>query len=128
MNSNLCEKTSTRLYELRTSAGYTMEKLAQMLHVSKGTISKWEKGYIKNMRQDKVLMLANIYHVSPTYIMGYDVPDVSAMNNTINELNDFSKEEEIDERTKHFVNLYSQLHESEQIVVDKLLESLTSDK
>jgi DNA-binding XRE family transcriptional regulator len=53
MNSNLSEKTSKRLYELRTNAGYTMEKLASMLNVSKGTISKWEKGSIKNMRQDK---------------------------------------------------------------------------
>lgn len=74
MNSDLSEKTSKRLYELRTNAGYTMEKLASMLNVSKGTISKWEKGSIKNMRQDKVLMLANIFHVSPTYIMGYDEP------------------------------------------------------
>lgn len=72
MNNNLSEKSSKRLNELRTKAGLTMEKLANMIGVSKGTISKWEKGSIKNMRQDKVQMLANIFHVSPTYIMGYE--------------------------------------------------------
>ena len=102
MNKNLTEKTSKRLYELRTNAGYTMEQLAEMIKVSKGTISKWEKGSIKNMRQDKVLMLANIFHVSPTYIMGYDSDN------------------------DNFEKKYNRLNNSDKEIINKMIESLLS--
>lgn len=119
MNSDLSEKTSKRLYELRTNAGYTMEKLASMLNVSKGTISKWEKGSIKNMRQDKVLMLANIFHVSPTYIMGYDEPaeKVSVMKSDANYDASSSREAKL-------VALYGNLSPSQQTLVDNMLVAL----
>lgn len=113
MNMDLSENTAKRLYELRTKSGYTMEKLAEMVGVSKGTISKWENGSIKNMRRDKVLILAKIFNVSPTYILGY---------------NEHSRELDQADRINRFSSLYSQLQESEKVVVDKLLESLVQNK
>ncbi len=106
MNNNLSEKSSKRLNELRTKAGLTMEKLANMIGVSKGTISKWEKGSIKNMRQDKVQMLADIFHVSPTYIMGYEEDDIN--------------------REENFVKAYKSLPSEQQSLVDNLIATLLS--
>jgi transcriptional regulator with XRE-family HTH domain len=106
MNNNLSEKSSKRLNELRTKAGLTMEKLANMIGVSKGTISKWEKGSIKNMRQDKVQMLADIFHVSPTYIMGYEEDDIK--------------------REENFVKAYKSLPSELQSLVDNLIATLLS--
>lgn len=72
MSDILKKKTSKRIKELRTSHKYTMEKLADMIGVSKSTIAKWENGYVENMRQDKILKLSQIFNVPATYIMGYD--------------------------------------------------------
>ena len=52
-----------------------METLAEKVGVSKSTIAKWENGYVDNMRQNRVAKLAEIFGVSPTYIMGYDESD-----------------------------------------------------
>jgi transcriptional regulator with XRE-family HTH domain len=118
MGDKLKETTSKRIKELRTSHKYTMEKLADMIGVSKSTIAKWENGYVENMRQDNILKLATIFSVPATYIMGYD--DSSESNIAItNELTD---------KEKQFVSLYSRLSEHEKIVVDKLLQSLSGDK
>lgn len=43
----------------------TIEQLAKKMGVSKGTISKWENGYIKNMGIDKVLKLSRILGIDP---------------------------------------------------------------
>lgn len=102
MEKDYSEITANRLYELRTKKGYTMEKLAEMIGVSKGTISKWEKGSIKNMRQDKVLLLAEIFNVSPTYIMGY----------------------EENKNIEKFTELYSQLNSAQQTLIDNMLIAL----
>lgn len=127
MDVDLSASTAKRLYELRTKHGYTMEKLAELIGVSKGTISKWERGKIANMRRDKVVALAKLYNVQPTYIMGYEMPDihVSGLDVTIsNNVN----QTETEERLQRFLNLFHQLDDSEKVVVEKLLESLTDDK
>ena len=47
----------------------TLEELAKMVGVSKSTVKKWESGYIKNMRRDKILSLATALEVSPMDII-----------------------------------------------------------
>lgn len=122
MNVDLSDITAKRLYELRTKNGYTMEKLAEMVGVSKGTISKWEKGQIRNMRRDKVLTLAEIFHVLPTYILGYEEPEKSIEF-------DFSDiKPEFSERVQTIIELYSQLNEKDQLLIDGMLKSLASKK
>ena len=37
----------------RESLGLSQEEVARKIHVTKGTVSKWEKGDIKNMKSDK---------------------------------------------------------------------------
>ncbi len=49
----------------RTEMGLTLEEVGQLVGVSKGTVKKWESGYIKNMRRDKLVRLADALRVSP---------------------------------------------------------------
>lgn len=115
MNKKNIENAAFRIKELRTSHNYTMEKLAQMVGVSKSTIAKWENGYVENMRQDKVKKLAVIFNVKPTYIMGYDEEESSV--NSVDELTD---------KEKHFVEVYSKLSEEQQKLVDNLMRTWLS--
>ena len=74
-----------------------MERLGELVGVSKSTIAKWENGYVDNMRQDKVAKLSEIFKVSPTYILGYNEP---------------MQEEQ--ERTERFISYYEQLDENQK--------------
>lgn len=122
MNVDLSDITAKRLYELRTKNGYTMEKLAEMVGVSKGTISKWEKGQIRNMRRDKVLILAEIFHVLPTYILGYEEPEIPINIDLADQESEFS------DRVQTIIKLYSQLNEKDQLLIDGMLKFLASKK
>lgn len=99
--------TSQRIKDLRIKKGFTMEKLAELIGVSKSTIAKWENGYVSNMRQDKVDKLANIFNVPPTYLLGYG--DESSISNE-----------------QQFVALYSQLNERDKALIDGMLTTLIS--
>lgn len=108
MNNDLSSVTSRRINELRVKHGYTIEKLAELVGVSKATISKWENGYVDNMRQNNVGRLANVFGVSPTYILGYD--------------------EEDSIRESEFTTKYEQLSENQKILIDNLIETFLSKK
>jgi transcriptional regulator with XRE-family HTH domain len=105
MENKYKENSAKRIKELRLSRNYTMEKLAELVGVSKSTIAKWENGYVENMRQDRVAKLATIFGVKPTYIMGYD-------------------ENEISENDEHFIQLYSRLNEHQKKLVDNMMSAL----
>lgn len=108
MNNDLSSVTSRRINELRVKHGYTIEKLAELVGVSKATISKWENGYVDNMRQNNVGRLAKVFGVSPTYILGYD--------------------EEDSIRESEFTTKYEQLSEDQKILIDNLIETFLSKK
>ena len=66
MNDNL------KLKDRRIELGLTMDEVAEIVGVSKSTVSKWESGHIENMKRDKISLLAKALNVSPLYIMGLD--------------------------------------------------------
>lgn len=53
----------------RKELGLTLEDVGKLVGVSKSTVKKWENGFIKNMRRDKILLLANAIQVSPLDIL-----------------------------------------------------------
>ena len=53
----------------RKELGLTLEEVGNIVGVSKSTVKKWENGYIKNMRRDKIQGLANALKVSCTDIL-----------------------------------------------------------
>jgi len=70
-----------RLYELRKNANLTQEQLAELLEVSRQSVSKWEqdKAYPEMTR---LLFLSDYFHVSLDYLMrgtepGQNQPDVT---------------------------------------------------
>lgn len=48
----------------RKELGLTLTNVGNHVGVSKGTVSKWENGNIKNMRSDKIALLAEVLRVS----------------------------------------------------------------
>lgn len=63
---------SKRLYELRKNKDLTLEQVGNNIGVGKSTVRKWEQGLIKNMRRDKIAKLAELYDVSPDYLLGIE--------------------------------------------------------
>lgn len=61
-----------RIKLLRKQKGLTQEELGSMIGVNKAAISKYEKGQVENMKRSTIKMLADIFGVSPTYLLGWD--------------------------------------------------------
>lgn len=66
------ELTAKRIKDLRIKNGYTIEQLADLIGVSKGTVSKWENGYVGTIKQSKLVILSEILHCSPLYLLGIE--------------------------------------------------------
>ncbi len=64
------------LHAKRKERDLTLEAIAKYVGVSKSTVKKWESGYIKNMRRDKIAKLAKILDVPAVDILesGIDCP------------------------------------------------------
>lgn len=58
--------------KLRIEHGMTLEELGDKVGVGKSTVRKWENGIIANMKRDKIAKVANVFGVSPSYLMGWD--------------------------------------------------------
>lgn len=56
----------------REKKGYTLEELGNRVGVGKSTIRKWENGIIKNMRRDKIQILAEVLGCSPLEFIDVD--------------------------------------------------------
>ena len=56
----------------REKKGYTLEELGNRVGVGKSTIRKWENGIIKNMRRDKIQILAEVLGCSPLDFIDVD--------------------------------------------------------
>lgn len=63
-------KTGTRIKELRIAAGLTQEELGEKIGVKKAAVHKWESGITQNLKRSTIQQLANLFDVSPAYIMG----------------------------------------------------------
>ncbi|MDY3005949.1 S24 family peptidase [Anaerococcus porci] len=57
---------------LRTERNLTQEEVGKIIGASKQTLHKYENGIITNIPQDKIEALANLFDVSPSYIMGWE--------------------------------------------------------
>lgn len=73
MNNN---KMGNRIFQKRKEYGYTMEQLGSMLGVNKTAVNKWEKGITQNIKQSTIKKMANIFDVSPSWLLGYDEPSI----------------------------------------------------
>jgi len=111
-----------KIKNLRESKGYTLEELGEKIGVGKSTVRKWENGLIKNMRRDKIAKLAEVLGCSPLYLLGYEEEEISVKELPTND------DVELLKRMNRFVELYSQLNEDDQNLIDGMLKSLASKK
>ena len=58
-----------RIRYLRESKGMTQEELGEKIGVQKSAIRKYEKGEVQNIKRSNIKKLADIFGVSPTYLM-----------------------------------------------------------
>lgn len=64
--------TGEKIKLLREKHNYTLEELGKKVGVGKSTVRKWETGMIANMGRDKIAKLAEVFDVSPTYLISDD--------------------------------------------------------
>lgn len=86
---------SFNFYQRRKALGLTLEDIGKKVGVSKSTVKKWESGYIKNMKRDKIALLATVLDVSPLDILFCDSPEniqknTTPINTSTEALNDYT--------------------------------------
>ena len=53
----------------RKEKGLTLEEVAKVVGVTKATVSRWENGFIKNIKNDKIGSLCNLLNISPNILI-----------------------------------------------------------
>lgn len=66
-----------RIHFLRTDLGLTLQELGDKVGVGASTVRKWETGFIKTLRTDKMQKLAAALNTSVDYLMGWNENNVS---------------------------------------------------
>lgn len=61
-----------RIHSLRNDLGLTLQELGDKVGVGASTVRKWETGYIKTLRVDKVAKLAAALQTTEKYLMGWE--------------------------------------------------------
>ena len=77
----MCMNKGERIKYLREKNEISQDELAFMLKISKQAISKYENGIVTNIPSDKIEQMANIFNVSPAYIMGWEKSDIEELTN-----------------------------------------------
>ncbi len=62
----------TRIRELRTLAEMSQEELGRRVGVQRAAINKYEKGTVENIPLHTIEKIAEVFDVSPTYIVGWN--------------------------------------------------------
>lgn len=52
----------------------SQEELGQMCGVNRAAVSKWEKGYVENIKRSTIKRLSEIFGVSPCELMCFEKP------------------------------------------------------
>lgn len=68
-----------RIRERREALGYSYQALADITHMSKSTLQRYETGAIGNLPLDKLEVLAAALRCSPAYLMGWVESDFVPM-------------------------------------------------
>ena len=97
---------SEKIRTLRKKRGLTLEAVGEHVGVGKSTVRKWENGDIKNMRRDKIALLAEALGVSPGYLMGWEESE--------DKLHDIGQQLTATSRSKEWITLSEGLEEIEK--------------
>lgn len=76
-----------RIHALRIHKDMTLQELGDKVGVGASTVRKWETGYIKTLRTDKVKKLAAALDTTTSYLMGWEDNSINVNgtnNNVVN--------------------------------------------
>ncbi|MBO5560296.1 MAG: helix-turn-helix transcriptional regulator [Firmicutes bacterium] len=62
---------TNRIKDLREAFSLTQEQLGEMLGVRKAAVAKYESGTVENLKRSTVEKMADIFKVTPAFIMGW---------------------------------------------------------
>lgn len=68
---------SHKLELRRKQLNMTLLEVANKVGVTESTVQRWESGSIKTLRHDRIVKLAEVLDVSPSYLMGWDDESVT---------------------------------------------------
>lgn len=61
-----------RIKEMRTKTGLTLKEIAEKIGITEATAQRYESGLVNNIPYDRIEKLAEIFMVSPAYLMGWE--------------------------------------------------------
>ena len=70
--TSMTNNIGTRIKELRTIAGLSQEELGRRVGVQRAAINKYEVGAVTNIPIATIEKMAQVFDVSPTYIVGWN--------------------------------------------------------
>lgn len=109
-----------RLKRAREEKGLTQQEVANILGVSNGTISGYERDY-RDPDTETLKRLAFLYGVSVDYLTGNVVKESSATYH-------LNKEDRLREEAQKFAEMIVELPEHERKLVENLLKTLHDKK
>ncbi len=92
---------NNRIKSLREAFSLTQEQLGEMLGVHKAAVAKYESGAVENLKRGTVEKMAEIFKVSPSFILGWSdnpqelKPDELRLLELFGQLNPLGKKEAI---------------------------------
>ena len=60
-----------RIQQKRKEKNLTMQELADLLHVGRSAVNKWEKGHVKNIKRNTIKEMAKIFDCNPAWLLCY---------------------------------------------------------
>ena len=66
------QNMGTKIKDKRMGLKMTLAELGKRVGVQASTVRKWETGYIKDVRSDKIQRVAKALGVTPAYLMGWE--------------------------------------------------------
>ena len=70
----------SKIKNRRKELGKTLEEVGAAVGVGKSTVRKWEQGMIKNMRRDKIALLAETLDLDPAELIEYEKASVYSLS------------------------------------------------
>lgn len=107
------------IYSRRKHLNLTLEDVATHVGVSKSTVKKWETGFIKNMRRDKLSLLAEVLQIPPTTLLN---DECSEKNSTISSLLE-TNETNLTDDEKIFLEKFRKLSHDDQMLLFGIMDS-----
>ena len=92
---------------LRLKHGLTQEQLGEVIGVQKSAIRKYESGMVENIPRSSIVKMAEIFGVSPAYLMGWQ-------ENT-------PVERDLDEGKRLWLKIYAEANEETKELFVKMI-------